>query len=145
MKICCPFFTIQSRSHVTFDWQVSQSPLKWNSSVFSPFFLSFIIFSKSIGQLFCVMTLSLGSSLGSLWFDQVLDPRGDLSCGWHRMSVWPILVMVSLVRWLRRCRWGFSTGKSLFFPSVILWLINILGGKILAWSPFPHQTWDSTK
>lgn len=110
-----------------------------------PLFLSFIIFSKSIGQLFCVMTLSLGSSLGSLWFDQVLDPRGDLSWGWHRMSVWPILVMVSLVRWLRRCRWDFSTGKSLFFPSVILWLINILGGKILAWSPFPHQTWDSTK
>lgn len=54
MKICCPFFTIQSRSHVTFDWQVSQSPLKWNSSVLSPFFFVFYhIFEEYRSVILC--------------------------------------------------------------------------------------------
>lgn len=89
-------------------------------SLFFFFYLSFITFLKNTGELFCVMTHSLGSSLGSAYLDQGMLLAGMILCLLSgQMSVWPVLVTLSSVAWLKWCLLGFFTVKLLIFPSVI--------------------------
>ena len=116
IKIYSPCFIVQSRiTGGIYNGQISQSSLKMNNSVgsfFSFFFFCLIrhfgrvileelfgrviwVILKSIGQLFRGVTISLGTSLGSSWWDEAMplqqkDHRGDVvSSRWQRMSVWP--------------------------------------------------------
>lgn len=136
---------VQITCHI---WLIGLSvSFKMEQFCLSPlFFVFYHIFKEYRSVILCNDTqFGFLSGFLDLWFDQVYRSQ-RCSVLWAAQDVrLTHAVMVSLVTWLRHCCWDFSTGKSLFFPSVILWLISILGGKILAWSPFPHQTQDSIK
>lgn len=80
------------------------------------------------GQIFCRMSLNLGSSRDQtrvIGLGERIFFIGEVPfsvCKEYMLSTWPALVRLTLVTWLRWCLAGFSTVKLLFFPFHILFV-----------------------
>lgn len=103
----------------------------WQSLTLSLFFNG-LTYLKNSGQVFCRMSFNLGSSVFSWlywgcgfgeehpqrWSPLLIKLRGS------RVSAW-VMIMVTLIIWLRWCLAGSSSVKLPFLPFHILFVRNV--------------------
>lgn len=125
----CPIYLVPGSNlggHITFSYHVSLGSSWLQQFLRYSLFLMTLTVLRSVGQMFCRLSLSGFCLTFFSWWDWVMgsgekDHRGKLPVSSHPIKSTYYqpdlsLLTLTLVTWLRQYRWDFSTPKLLFSP-----------------------------